>query len=91
MPPPYRRKRQHGGLDGPFEEPSSYRLLWGRCPPPYFSMPKNLRPQAIGANVTAWYGSMFSHFGDKFTIPFAVHAEIEADFGYRQLLESAVI
>ena len=54
-------------------------------------MPKNLRPQAIGANVTAWYGSMFSHFGDKFTIPFAVHAEIEADFGYRQLLESAVI
>ncbi|NQV50547.1 MAG: LD-carboxypeptidase [Candidatus Marinimicrobia bacterium] len=47
----------------------------------------HIRPLGI----PAWFGSMIGHIENKFTIPLGVNAEINADKGSIELLESAVI
>ncbi len=42
-------------------------------------------------DIPAWYGSMIGHIYDKFTIPVGLKAEINADRGTIQFLESAVL
>ncbi|MDX1740488.1 MAG: LD-carboxypeptidase, partial [Rhodothermales bacterium] len=41
--------------------------------------------------IPAFYGSMIGHIRDKFTVPLGVEAEIDADGGTIELLESAVV
>jgi muramoyltetrapeptide carboxypeptidase len=47
----------------------------------------NLKPLKI----PTYYGAMFGHITEKFTLPIGIEAEIDADAGTIQLLESAVI
>ncbi len=47
----------------------------------------NLKP----LNIPTYYGAMFGHITEKFTLPIGLEAEIDADAGTIQLLESAVI
>jgi len=47
----------------------------------------NLKP----LNIPVYYGAMFGHIKQKFTIPIGINAEMDADAGTIQLLESAVV
>ena len=42
-------------------------------------------------SVPAYAGAIIGHIPDKFTVPIGVNAEINADMGTIQLLESAVV
>ncbi|MFW6358931.1 MAG: S66 peptidase family protein [Chroococcales cyanobacterium] len=57
---------------------------------PSLSLKQVLFDHIAPLRIPAWYGSMMGHIADKFTIPVGIVAEIDADRGTIQLLESAV-
>ncbi len=72
-------------------------LVFGRCSNcdpgegyGSFTLKEVLDHHIAPLEIPAFYGSMIGHIRDKFTIPLGVEAEIDADAGTIELLESAV-
>ncbi|MBW4564087.1 MAG: LD-carboxypeptidase [Mojavia pulchra JT2-VF2] len=57
---------------------------------PTFTLMQVLQDHLISLKIPVWYGSMFGHIKDKFTVPVGVEVEIDADAGTIRMLESAV-
>jgi muramoyltetrapeptide carboxypeptidase len=71
-------------------------FIFGQCTDcslgdePSFTLKQVLQNHILPLNIPAWYGSMFGHIKDKFTIPIGVEVEIDANAGTIQMLEAAV-
>jgi muramoyltetrapeptide carboxypeptidase len=73
-------------------------LVFGRCSNcdpgegyGSFTLKEVLDQHIAPLEIPAFYGSMIGHIRDKFTIPLGVEAQIDAEAGTIELLESAVL
>jgi muramoyltetrapeptide carboxypeptidase len=73
-------------------------VVWGTCskcdPGEGFgslTIPDVLNDHLKALGVPAYYGAMFGHIPEQFTLPVGVEAEIDADAGALRLLEPGVI
>jgi muramoyltetrapeptide carboxypeptidase len=73
-------------------------VVWGtcsRCTPGEgfgsLTIPDILDDHLKPLGVPAYYGAMFGHIAEQFTLPVGVRVEIDADAGTLRMLESAVV